>query len=144
MIKAFLLFLFNGLLGLILLCSANIAFARHEIKSVTNAGFSNLPIPSPSKASARTIKNLPAISYTKHYIAPAPWQYWSKANEIVITSDIGTVTGTIYKSDGTVVTTFTCVQGTPFVYRFTGLPKDVPAHQLNTVLTGAGLIVEAT
>jgi len=144
MIKAFLLFLFNGLLGLILLCSANIAFARHEIKTVINEGFNNLPIPFPLKASAGTTKSLPATSYSKHYIAPAPWQYWSKANEIVITSDIGTVTGTIYKSDGTVVTTFSCVQGTPFVYRFIGLPKDVPAHELNKVLSGAGLIVEAT
>ena len=83
-------------------------------------------------------------SYSKHYIAPAPWQYWSKANEIVITSDNGTVTGTISKSDGTLITTFNCAQGTPFVYRFTGLPKDAPAYALNTVLNAAGLIVEAT
>ncbi|WP_029277594.1 DUF11 domain-containing protein [Pedobacter borealis] len=90
------------------------------------------------------MKSLPATSYSKHYIAPAPWQYWSKANEIVITSDIGTVTGTIKKSDGTILFNFTCTQGVPYVQRFTGLPKDVPAHQLNTVLTGAGLIIEAT
>lgn len=144
MIKAFLLFLFNGLLGLILLCSANIAFARHETKTIANAGFNNLSFPFSSRTSTNTTKHLYATSYSKHYIAPAPWQYWSKANEIVITSDIGTVTGTIYKSDGTVVTTFTCVQGTPFVYRFTGLPEDAPEHELNKVLSGAGLIVEAT
>lgn len=144
MIRAFLVFLFSGLLGLILLCSANIAFARHEIKTITNAGANNLSFPFSSKTSTNTVKRLSASSYSKHYIAPAPWQYWSKANEIVITSDIGTVTGTIYKSDGTVVTTFTCAQGTPFVYRFNGIPKDVPAHELNKVLSGAGLIVEAT
>jgi len=144
MIRAFLVFLFSGLLGLILLCSANIAFARHEIKTITNAGANNFSFPFSSKISTNFIKRLSASSYSKHYIAPAPWQYWSKANEIVITSDIGTVTGTIYKSDGTVVTTFTCAQGTPFVYRFNGLPKNVPAHELNKVLSGAGLIVEAT
>ncbi|MDQ0639670.1 putative repeat protein (TIGR01451 family) [Pedobacter sp. W3I1] len=144
MIKASLLFLFNGLLGLILLCSANIAFARHEIKTTTNANFNNLSYPFSLKPNTHTAKRLYAISYSKHYIAPAPWQYWSKANEIVITSDIGTVTGTIKKSDGTLLFNFTCVQGTPYVQRFTGLPKDVPAHPLNTVLTGAGLIIEAT
>lgn len=144
MIRAFLVFLFSGLLGLILLCSANIAFARHEIKTITNAGANNLSFPFSSKTSTNTVKRLSASSYSKHYIAPAPWQYWSKANEIVITSDIGTVTGTIYKSDGTLLFNFTCLQGTPYVQRFTGLPKDVPAHPLNTVLTGAGLIIEAT
>jgi uncharacterized repeat protein (TIGR01451 family) len=143
MIKAFLLFLFNGLLGLILLCSANIAFARDEIGTITNTGFNKLSLLS-LKAGTNSLKPLPATSYSKHYIAPAPWQYWSKANEIVITSDIGTVTGTIKKSDGTILFNFTCTQGVPYVQRFTGLPKDVPAHQLNTVLTGAGLIIEAT
>lgn len=144
MTKALCKLLFNGLLGLILLGSANIAFARHNIKTIPNFSFNNLFLSFFSKTSANTIKYFSAGSYSKHYIAPAPWQYWSKANEIVIASDLGTVTGTIYKSDGTVITTFTCTQGTPFVYRFTGLPKDVPAHQLNKVLSGAGLIVEAT
>ncbi|MGM9477369.1 hypothetical protein ACS5PU_13095 [Pedobacter sp. GSP4] len=84
-------------------------------------------------------------SYAKHYIAPAPWQYWSKANEIVITTDNPTtVSGTIKKSDGTVITAFSCAQGNPFTYRFSGLPKDVPAHSLNTVISAAGIIVEAT
>lgn len=84
-------------------------------------------------------------SYSKHYIAPAPWQYWSKANEIVITTDnTTTITGTIKKSDGTIITTFSCSQNNPFTYRFSGLPKDVPAHSLNTVISAAGIIVEAT
>lgn len=144
MIKALRVFLFNGLLCLILLCAANIAFACDEIKTRTNLSFNSLYTPFSSAISANATKLLPPTSYSKHYIAPAPWQYWSKANEIVITSDIGTVTGTIKKSDGTVLFNFTCVQGTPYVQRFTGLPKDVPAHPLNTVLTGAGLIIEAT
>jgi uncharacterized repeat protein (TIGR01451 family) len=144
MIKALLLFLFNGLLCLILLCPANIAFARDEIKTSTNFSFNNLSSPFASRSGSNATNLLPPPSYSKHYIAPAPWQYWSKANEIVITSDIGTVTGTIKKSDGTVLFNFTCTQGTPYVQRFTGLPKDVLAHQLNTVLNGAGLIIEAT
>ncbi len=86
-----------------------------------------------------------ALSYSKHYIAPAPWQYWSKANEIVITTDnTTTVTGTIKKSDGTLIATFSCSQNNPFTYRFAGLPKDVPAYSLNTVISAAGIIVEAT
>ncbi|MCX2494519.1 hypothetical protein OQX63_13605 [Pedobacter sp. PF22-3] len=144
MIKALREFLFIGLWGLILLCSANIALARDEIKTITTASFNNLSFSFSSKAYTDILKPSSESSYSKHYIAPAPWQYWSKANEIVITSDIGTVTGTIKKSDGTLLFNFTCTQGTPYVQRFTGLPKDVPAHPLNTVLTGAGLIVEAT
>jgi len=95
----------------------------------------------------KTLKTnyLRAISYAKHYIAPAPWQYWSKANEVVITTDnTTTVTGTIKKSDGTIITTFSCSQNNPFTYRFSGLPKDAPAYSLNTVISAAGIIVEAT
>ncbi|WP_421940864.1 hypothetical protein [Pedobacter sp.] len=93
----------------------------------------------------KRLANFMPPSYSKHYIAPAPWQYWSKANEIVITTDYTTaVTGTIYKSDGTVITTFNCAQNSPFIYRFSGLPKDAPAFSLNTVVSAAGIIVEAT
>ncbi|SHF99223.1 HYR domain-containing protein [Flavobacterium johnsoniae] len=81
--------------------------------------------------------------YTTHYIAPAPWQYFSKANEIVIaTNSTTTVKITVSKSDGTLVTNLTAVKGTPAVYRFAGLPKDAPAFALNTVLNAAGLIVK--
>ncbi|WP_167369513.1 Ig-like domain-containing protein [Flavobacterium defluvii] len=83
--------------------------------------------------------------YTKHYIAPAPWQYFSKANEIVIaTNSTTTVNITLSKSNGTLVTNLTAVKGTPAVYRFAGLPKDAPAFALNTVLNGAGLIINAS
>ncbi|WP_343696710.1 gliding motility-associated C-terminal domain-containing protein [Flavobacterium sp.] len=83
--------------------------------------------------------------YTKHYIAPAPWQYFNKANEIVIaTNSTTTVNITLSKSNGTLVTNLTAVKGTPAVYRFTGLPKDTPAFALNTILNGAGLIINAS
>ena len=40
--------------------------------------------------------------YTQHYIAPAPWQYWSAANEIVIgtTETTAPVSVDLRKSDG--------------------------------------------
>jgi len=86
--------------------------------------------------------NASAQFYTKHYIAPAPWQYFSKANEIVIaTNSVSSVSITIAKSDGTVVTTLSASKGAPAVYRFTPLPKETKAHALNTVLNAAGLIV---
>ncbi|MCP2027053.1 putative repeat protein (TIGR01451 family)/gliding motility-associated-like protein [Flavobacterium sp. HSC-32F16] len=81
--------------------------------------------------------------YNTHYIAPAPWQYFSKANEIVIaTNSTSTVKITVSKSDGTLVTNLTAIKGTPAVYRFAGLPKDAPAFTLNTVLNAAGLLVK--
>jgi large repetitive protein len=80
--------------------------------------------------------------FTKHYIAPAPWQYFSKANEIVIaTNSTSTVNIVLSKSDGTLVANLTAVKGSPAVYRFTGLPSAAPALALNTVLNAAGLIV---
>ncbi|QSW90622.1 gliding motility-associated C-terminal domain-containing protein [Flavobacterium endoglycinae] len=83
--------------------------------------------------------------YTKHYIAPAPWQYFSKANEIVIaTNSTSTVNIVLAKSDGTVVANLTAVKGTPAVYRFTGLPSAAKPFALNTVLNAAGLIVTGT
>ncbi|BDU24747.1 gliding motility-associated C-terminal domain-containing protein [Flavobacterium sp. GSB-24] len=87
--------------------------------------------------------NASAQFYTKHYIAPAPWQYFSKANEIVIATNSTTpVTIEILKSDGTLITnSLTASKGSPAVYRFAGLPKDAPALKLNTVINAAGLIV---
>ncbi|MBC6110040.1 DUF11 domain-containing protein, partial [Pedobacter sp. CCM 8938] len=59
------------------------------------------------------------------------------------TSSTSAVSITIAKSDGTVMTTSSCIAGTPFVYRFTALPSTLPAlsSSLNTVLNGAGMIV---
>ncbi|TDW49587.1 putative repeat protein (TIGR01451 family), partial [Flavobacterium sp. 270] len=83
--------------------------------------------------------------YTKHYIAPAPWQYFNDANEIVIaTNSTSTVNIVLSKSDGTLVTNLTAVKGTPAVYRFTGVPNTTKAYAFNTVLKGAGLIVKAS
>ena len=44
--------------------------------------------------------------YTSHHIAPAPWQYWSNANEIVIANPGNTpATVEIRKSDSTLLVT---------------------------------------
>ena len=89
--------------------------------------------------------NVSAQFYSKHYIAPAPWQYFSKSNEIVIaTNSITTVNITVSKSDGTLVTNLTAIKGTPAVYRFPLLAKNLPMHPLNSVVSGAGLIVTST
>nr|WP_121273851.1 gliding motility-associated C-terminal domain-containing protein [Pedobacter schmidteae] len=85
-----------------------------------------------------------AQTYTKHYIAPAPWQYWSKANEVVVaTNSITPVSILIQKSDGTSMATLSATAGNPAVYRFPALPNTLPAlsNTLNTVLNGAGMIV---
>ncbi|KAF2329489.1 Ig-like domain-containing protein, partial [Flavobacterium ginsenosidimutans] len=83
--------------------------------------------------------------YTKHYIAPAPWQYFNNANEIVIaTNSTTSVNITVSKSDGTLVTSLTAIKGTPAVYRFSGTPSTTKAYAFNTVLNGAGLIVEGS
>ncbi|WP_194138727.1 HYR domain-containing protein [Flavobacterium hungaricum] len=83
--------------------------------------------------------------YSRHYIAPAPWQYFNDANEIVIaTNSVSSVTISVSKSDGTLVTNLTAVKGTPAVYRFAGTPSTTKAYALNTVLNGAGLIVNAS
>ena len=79
--------------------------------------------------------NASAQFYDKHYIAPAPWQYFSKANEIVIATNSATaVSVTITKSDGTAITTLSVIKGTPAVYRFDGLPKAAPAFAIMVVL----------
>ncbi len=83
--------------------------------------------------------------YTKHYIAPAPWQYFSKSNEIVIaTNSVSPVTITLSRSNGVVETTLTASKGNPAIYRFALLAKDLPMYALNTVVSGAGLIVTST
>ena len=83
--------------------------------------------------------------YTKHYIAPAPWQYWSTANEIVIgTLSETPVQVTLKKSDGTLITDQLSVTvDAPIHYIFEGQPF-IPANAVNQLYTDRGLIVEAT
>ncbi|WP_199138929.1 DUF7507 domain-containing protein [Pedobacter sp. ASV12] len=84
-----------------------------------------------------------AQTYKTHYIAPAPWQYWSDANELVVTTNTAGTTVSVKKSDGTSVTTLNPTPGNPAVYRFVGSPVGLNRNALNTVLNGAGLIVSA-
>ncbi|NHN27405.1 T9SS type B sorting domain-containing protein [Flavobacterium jejuense] len=82
---------------------------------------------------------------TKHYIAPSPWQYWSNANEIVIaTTDTGSVTVTLKRSNGTLITTLTVTASNPVSYRFVGNPTSVFRNAINTTTSDRGLFVEAT
>src|SRR5690606_13502908 len=82
----------------------------------------------------------------KHYIAPAPWKYWSQANEIVIgTKTPGVIVDvTLKKSDGTFITTLQVSENNPISYCFEGTYTSTAYNPLETVLTDVGLIVEAT
>ncbi|MDY0987700.1 HYR domain-containing protein, partial [Flavobacterium sp. CFBP9031] len=95
--------------------------------------------------------------FTKHYIAPAPWQYFSNANEIIIaTNSAAPVTFTITKSDGSAVAftkpdgtaagTLTTVKGSPAVYRFVGNPNSAALgyNVAGTVYNDRGIIVTST
>ena len=80
--------------------------------------------------------------FNKHYIAPANWNYFTSANEIVVcTNSAATANITVSKSDGTVLTTLTATQGTPAVYRFAAAPNTLSVWAQSTVLNAAGLIV---
>ena len=82
---------------------------------------------------------------TSHYIAPSPWQYWSNANEIVLTTEsTTTVTVTLKKSDGTFIATRTLTSAAPDVYRFVGSPWQLNSNPVNTIQDDKGLIVEST
>ncbi|RYD95534.1 MAG: DUF11 domain-containing protein, partial [Sphingobacteriales bacterium] len=83
-----------------------------------------------------------AQTYKTHYIAPAPWQYWTRANELVVTTNVANTIVTVKKSDGTVVTTLTPTPTSPAVYRFVGEPNGTPLNALNTVLSDRGMIVD--
>ena len=77
----------------------------------------------------------------KHYIAPAPWNYSSAANEFIVsTVSAGTTSVTVTKSDGTAVTTMSVTSGTPAVYRPTGIVNSLPANVVNTIYNDRGLI----
>ncbi|MFB9076266.1 gliding motility-associated C-terminal domain-containing protein [Flavobacterium procerum] len=81
----------------------------------------------------------------EHYIAPSPWQYWSDANELVITTiSPGIVNATISKSDGTEIVTLALTASFPAVYRFEGIPMSTPRNVVNTVYNDRGLIVKSS
>ena len=79
-----------------------------------------------------------------HYIAPSPWQYFNKYNELVITTlSITAVPVTITGSDGTLYSnSLTTIAGKPLRYRFAGVDGAVNASA--TVLSGQGLIISGT
>ena len=89
-----------------------------------------------------------AQSYKVHYIAPAPWQYFTVGNELIIaTNSTSPVNVTILKSDGTTAAvtdlnpSVPLTFGNPKVYRFTGAINAFPMHALNAVVSSAGLVV---
>ncbi len=81
---------------------------------------------------------------TKHYIAAAPWDYSSDANEFIVSSASGTASVTITKSDGTAITTLSVTSGTPVFFRPTGAPATRPANAINTIYNDRGLIFTST
>ena len=82
---------------------------------------------------------------SEHVIAPSPWQYWSDANEIVITTlETGVINATISKSDGTELITLALMADLPAIYRFEGAPLQTPRNNINTVYNDRGIIVTAT
>ncbi|RYF10598.1 MAG: hypothetical protein EOO42_22390, partial [Flavobacteriales bacterium] len=88
---------------------------------------------------------LKAQSYTKHYIAPAPWNYFTKANELVVTTaSVTPVEVSVKNSNEVEIIKLYPKAGAPAVHRFTGVITDFPLHPLNAVISGAGIIVEAT
>jgi hypothetical protein len=79
-------------------------------------------------------------------VAPAPWRYFSDANELVIaTESVSAVSVAVKKSDGTPIITLSAIKGTPAVYRFTGSPTASGSEYyiLNTVVSAAGLNITA-
>jgi len=80
---------------------------------------------------------------TTHYIAPSPWQYFNRYNELVITTLSTTaVVVTISSSNGTIYSnSLITIAGTPLRYRFSAL--DATANAANTILSGQGLIISA-
>jgi len=83
--------------------------------------------------------------YNSHYIPPAPWQYWSQANEIVISTLNSTpVTVNLNKSDGTPITTLSVSEDSPLSYRFLGSPSGLTRNLLNQVYSDRGLFIDAT
>ena len=92
--------------------------------------------------------NMNAQYSKKHYIAPAPWYYFDKANELIVsTPSIIPISVEVKSSDGLLLTTLSVVQGSPIRYRFTNPPCGAgctPAHRANTLYNADGLIVSST
>lgn len=90
--------------------------------------------------------NVFAQYYSTHYIAPAPWQYWNQANEIVIGTlePTATVSVELRKSDGTLLTTLNVTANNPVSYRFNGALATTPKNPLNTIEDSKGLLVVAS
>ena len=85
--------------------------------------------------------------YSQHYVAPAPWRYFSDANELVVATESSTaVSAVVKRSDGTIITTLSVIRGTPAVYRFLGSPTAVGLeyYTTNTAISAAGLNITAT
>ena len=77
----------------------------------------------------------------KHYIAPAPWQYSSDANEFIVsTLSTTAVSVVVTKSDGTAITTLSVIAGTPVAFRPSGAPGALAANAVNTIYTDRGLV----
>jgi PKD repeat protein len=81
---------------------------------------------------------------TTHYIAPSPWNYFNRYNELVVTTLSTTpVAVTIAGSDGTIyANSLTTVAGTPLRFRFAD--RDAIANPSKTILDGKGLKITAS
>ncbi|MEZ7505617.1 hypothetical protein QO182_10370, partial [Flavobacterium sp. Arc2] len=85
--------------------------------------------------------------YNQHYVAPAPWRYFTSVNELVVaTESSSTVSVAVKKSDGTLITTLSTSKGMPAVYRFAGSPTASGSEYYaeNIVISAAGLNITAT
>jgi hypothetical protein len=76
-------------------------------------------------------------------VAPAPWRYFSDANELVIATESVSAVSVAVKSDGTPIITLSARYSA--VYRFTGSPTASGSEYyiLNTVVSAAGLNITA-
>lgn len=82
--------------------------------------------------------------YKEHHIAPAPWQYWHSANEIIVaTPSDSLISIDVRKSDGTYLTTLTAKVGAPAIFRPSGNFSGYNRHPLQTILSGAGMILKS-
>ena len=92
-------------------------------------------------------KTVYAQYYNEHYIAPAPWQYWSSANELVVgTLSPINIPVTVSKSDGTIITTLNVSLDNPVSYRFEGdaFSTALNRNEVNQVYIDRGLILSST
>jgi len=109
-----------------------VVFVRYSISLILCWSIVNLPL------------HLQAQYYSRHHIAPATWQFWSNANEIVIANpNVQPANVEIRKSDSTLLITQQVTKGNPLIYRPIALPSTLPRHPLSKVLLGAGLLVSS-